>query len=66
MSATDWAAVATGVISVVAGGAAAIKWLVKHYLWELKPNHGTSLSDRVKRIEDQIDKIYDILMGGAR
>lgn len=63
MSATDWAAVATGVISVVAGGAAAIKWLVKHYLWELKPNHGTSLSDRVRRVEEQVDRIYEILIG---
>lgn len=63
MSVTDWAAVVTGVVTVTAGGAAAIKWLVKHYLWELKPNHGSSLSDRVKRVEEQVDKIYDILIG---
>lgn len=66
MSAVDWAAVATGVTTVIAGGAAAVKWLVKHYLSELKPNHGSSLNDRVKRIEDQIDKIYEILIGGNK
>ena len=66
MSAVDWAAVATAVTTVIAGGAAAVKWLVKHYLSELKPNHGSSLNDRVKRIEDQIDKIYEILIGGNK
>ena len=66
MSAVDWAAVATAVTTVIAGGAAAVKWLVKHYLAELKPNGGGSLNDRVKRIEDQIDKIYDILIGGNK
>lgn len=66
MSATDWAAVATGVVTVIGGGVAAVRWLVKHYLAELKPNHGSSLNDRVKRIEDQIDKIYEILIGGGK
>lgn len=66
MSATDWAAVATGVVTVTGGGVAAVRWLVKHYLAELKPNHGSSLNDRVKRIEDQIDKIYEILIGGGK
>ena len=63
MSATDWAAVATGVVSVTAGGTAAIRWLVKHYLAELKPNGGGSLNDRLNRVEQQVDKIYDILIG---
>lgn len=66
MTAVDWAAVATAVMSVTAGGAAGVKWLVKHYLAELKPNGGGSLNDRVKRIEDQIDKIYEILIGGSK
>lgn len=66
MTAVDWAAVATAVMSVIAGGAAGVKWLVKHYLAELKPNGGGSLNDRVKRIEDQIDKIYEILIGGSK
>lgn len=66
MSAVDWAAVATAIVSLVAGGTAAIKWMVKHYLAELKPNGGGSLNDRVKRIEDQIDKIYEILIGGNK
>lgn len=64
MTPTDWAAVATGAVTVSAGIAGAVRWLVKHYLAELKPNGGGSLNDRLRRVEDQIDKIYDLLIGG--
>lgn len=40
----------------------AIKWLVKHYLNELKPNGGTSMKDSIDRLERQVEKIMDILM----
>jgi hypothetical protein len=70
MAATEWAAVATGVVSVVAGVAAGIRWMVKHYLNELKPNGGGSMNDRMKRIEDnqvrlheRVDAIFEFLMG---
>lgn len=63
MSAVDWSAIAVGVISVISAIAAGIRWMVKHYLAELKPNHGSSMNDRVTRIEAQIDRIYDLLIG---
>lgn len=63
MSAVDWSAIAVGVISVVSAFTAGVRWLVKHYLAELKPNHGSSMNDRVTRIELQIDKIYELLIG---
>lgn len=63
MSATDWATVAVAVTTVIASVGAGIRWMVKHYLNELKPNHGSSLNDRVGRIEQQIDKIYEMLIG---
>ena len=47
---SDWAAL-TSVIA--AGGgitAIGIKWTIKHYLAELKPNGGSSLHDAVSRI----------------
>ena len=47
---SDWAALT----SVVAAGggitAIGIKWTIKHYLAELKPNGGSSLHDAVSRI----------------
>lgn len=42
----------------------AIQWLVRHYLNELKPNSGTSLNDRVTRIESKVEAMYEILLKG--
>ncbi len=41
------------IISVAAMG---IRWLVKHYLAELKPNSGSSLKDQVSNLEARMDK----------
>ena len=61
MTATEWAGFAVAVMTVVAGFTAAIRWLVKHYLDELKPNSGSSLRDSIDRLESRVDKIYEIL-----
>ena len=38
-----------------------IRWMVKHYLAELKPNGGSSVSDRLNRVESRVDDIYNII-----
>jgi hypothetical protein len=62
MTPSDWAALAVSVFTIVAGFTAAVRWLVKHYLSELRPNGGSSLRDSVNRLEERVDKIYDILL----
>lgn len=47
--------IAVGVLSIIAGFAGAIRWLVKHYLQELKPNGGSSLKDQINRLEARIE-----------
>jgi hypothetical protein len=37
------------------------KWLVKHYLNELKPNGGSSIKDKVAVLEDKVDFLTDIV-----
>ena len=44
------------------GVAAGIRFLVKHYLYELKPNSGSSMNDRIARLEQRLDDIYKFLM----
>jgi hypothetical protein len=68
MSATEWAGFAVAVMTLLGGFTAAIRWLVKHYLSELKPNSGSSMrdavninSDRLDRVEQRVDQIYLIL-----
>ncbi len=61
MSATDWAALVVAVMTILGGFSAAVRWLVKHYLNELKPNGGGSVKDQVNRLESRVDQIYLLL-----
>ena len=62
MQAQDYATVAVAVMTIVGGFAAGIRWMVKHYLNELKPNGGSSVKDSVARLERQVEEIYRILI----
>jgi hypothetical protein len=62
-------AIAVGIISILGSLTLVVKWLVKHYFAELKPNGGSSIKDQVNRLEQQhdkldskVDKIYEILL----
>jgi hypothetical protein len=68
MSAAEWAGFAVAIMTLLAGFTTAIRWLVKHYLSELKPNSGSSMRDavninteRLDRVEQRVDQIYLIL-----
>jgi hypothetical protein len=61
MSSTEWAGLAVAVATIVASFAGSIRWLVKHYLEELKPNGGSSVKDQVNRLEARVDQIYLLL-----
>jgi hypothetical protein len=63
MSAVDWAGVAVAVVTVVSGIAASVRWMVKHYLHELIPNGGSSIKDKVNKLESRLDEIYLLLIG---
>lgn len=61
MSAMDWAGLAVAIMTLLGGFSAAVRWLVKHYLNELKPNGGGSVKDQVNRLEARVDQIYLLL-----
>ena len=63
MTLQDWVAFALSITSLVGAFALMIRWMVKHYLAELKPNGGSSVSDRLNRVENRVDDIYNILSG---
>ena len=62
MTPADWAGLAVAILTLVAGFAGVVRWLVKHYLNELKPNGGTSVKDQVNRLESRVDEIYRLLI----
>jgi hypothetical protein len=66
MSAPQWLGLAISVCTLVAAFATSVRWLVKHYLYELKPNSGTSLKDSVIRLEEKVEILYQILIQKGR
>ena len=62
MTAQDWLGTILTSLSILALVAGGVKWLVKHYLSELRPNGGSSVKDQVNRLEIKVDKLYDILI----
>jgi hypothetical protein len=51
MTIQDWASLIVAILTIVSSIAFAIKWLVKHYLSELKTNGGSSVKDQINRLE---------------
>jgi hypothetical protein len=63
MTATEWAGIAVAVTTIVASFAGSVRWLVKHYLAELKPNSGSSMRDAIERLERRVDELFTLLAG---
>jgi len=73
MTPTEWLGICVAVSTLIGSLAVAVRFLVKHYLSELKPNGGSSLRDEqnrqgetIKRLEDRIDEIYRLLIKGKQ
>ena len=62
MTIDDWAKLILTILSILTIIGGSIRWLVKHYLNELKPNSGSSLKDSVDRLEKKTDQLFDLLL----
>ena len=61
MTAMDTAALAVAATTVIGSFIGSVKWLVKHYLSELKPNSGSSMRDEISELRGRVDTILRIL-----
>ena len=61
MTPNDWAGLALAISTMIGSFALMVRWLVNHYLEELKPNGGSSVKDQVNRLEARVDQIYILL-----
>jgi hypothetical protein len=66
MTTANWASLIVSIIAVVSAFAGSVRWLVKHYLYELKPNSGSSLKDSVTRLEDKVEILYQMMLHKGR
>lgn len=66
MSAQDWAGFILTIISILGAVGVIARWIVKKYVEdivsELKPNSGSSMKDQVTRLEDKMDKLFDLMI----
>ena len=61
MTANDWVAIAVGVCAVLTSLLVGLRWVIKSYLQELKPNGGSSVKDQITRLEQRVDDLFVLI-----
>ena len=61
MTPSDWAGLALAITSTLAIVFGGLRYLVRGWLWTLTPNGGSSLADRLARIETRQEAILELL-----
>ena len=61
MSPTEWAGFGAGVVAVLSGGLIGLRFLVKGWLNELRPNGGSSMKDQLTRLEKRVDDLFMLI-----
>jgi hypothetical protein len=61
MSLAEWAGFGAGVMAVLSGGLIGLRFLVKGWLNELRPNGGSSMKDQLTRLEQRVDDLFTII-----
>ena len=62
MNASDWAGIFVAFCTITVAYISSIRWLVKHYLVELKENSGSSMKDAVNRLEEKVEIVYEMML----
>ena len=61
MTANDWVAIAVGGCAIASSLLLALRWVIKSYLAELKPNGGASMKDQINRLEKRVDDLFVLI-----
>ena len=61
MTPNDWVAIAVGGCGVSTSLLLALRWVIKSYLAELKPNSGSSMKDQLTRLEQRVDDLFVLI-----
>lgn len=62
MITAEAAGVAAAMVATAGTVFAGIRWMVRSFLHELVPNSGSSLHDKVTRLEGRVDEIYRLMV----
>jgi hypothetical protein len=61
MTANEWVGIAVGVSAVSTSLLVGLRWVIKSYLAELKPNGGSSIKDQINRLEQRVDDLFVLI-----
>ena len=61
MTPGEWAGFAAGVCAVLTGVLIGLRFLVKGWLNELRPNGGLSMKDQLTRLEKRVDDLFVLI-----
>lgn len=61
MQLKDYLTMAVAVLAIISAFAGSMRWMVKHYLNELRPNGGSSIKDSISRLEIRVDDLFKLI-----
>jgi hypothetical protein len=61
MTPSEWAILVATILGIASTLFMGLRWIVHSFLYELRPNGGSSIKDTVARLETRVDEIYKIL-----
>ena len=61
MSPNELVAFGVGVSAIATSLLLGLRWVIKSYLQELKPNSGSSIKDQITRLEQRVDDLFVLI-----
>jgi hypothetical protein len=66
MTPADWAMLVATILGITSTLLMGLRWLVKTFLMELKPNGGSSIKDKVNALEEKVDLLTELVKEALR
>jgi hypothetical protein len=61
MTPNEWVGLSVGVCAVLTSLLLVLRFVIKSYLQELKPNGGSSMKDQLNRLEARVDDLFILI-----
>jgi hypothetical protein len=61
VSANEWVGLGVGISAILTSLLVGLRWVIKSYLAELKPNGGASIKDQMNRLEKRVDDLFILI-----
>jgi hypothetical protein len=61
MSPNEWVALGVGGCGIATSLLLALRWVIKGWLNELRPNGGSSMKDQLTRLEGRVDDLFILI-----